>query len=74
MAKGLAFIALCAVLALAGSGCSYRAWYQGLQDRQRLECYLLQGEAEVQRCLERVNAMSYDDYARQRQQRREGPP
>ncbi len=61
-------------LVLAGAGCSYRAWYQGFQDRQRQECYQLGGAREMQDCLDQVDCMSYDDYQRLRQERRAGTP
>jgi hypothetical protein len=72
MAKRIVFLPTLAVLVLAGSGCSYRAWYQGFQDRQRQDCYHLGGQHEIQDCLDRVDSMTYDDYQRLRQERRAG--
>lgn len=59
---------------LAGAGCSSRAWYQGLQERQRQQCYLLGSQREVQACLERVARLDYDEYTRLRRERTEPAP
>lgn len=52
---------------LGAQGCTYRAWYEGLQERQRQECYQNQGEGEVQRCLDKVNRLTYDEYREARE-------
>ena len=57
------------ILCLALQGCSYQAWYTGLQEQQRQQCY--QGSmnsAERQQCLDRVNSTTYDQYDLQRKE------
>lgn len=57
---------LSACLCLFCQGCTYRAWYEGLQERQRQECYHNPNQSQVQQCLDRVNKMTYDEYKRHR--------
>ena len=52
---------------LFGQGCTYRAWYEGFQERQRMECHENRGSEEVQKCLDRVNSMTYDEYVQGRE-------
>lgn len=61
-------------LGCALAGCSWRAWYEGLRERQRQECYRESGPGAIQGCLDRVNATSYDDYQRQRERRQAATP
>ena len=60
MSKLLA--ALC--LLLAGQACTYRAWYEGFQERERQACYRSPSRDDIQKCLDRVNSVTYDDYRR----------
>ena len=55
-----------ASLAALSAGCTYRAWYEGLKEREREECYRSTNQADVQKCLDRVNGKSYDDYEKER--------
>jgi len=48
-------------------GCTYRAWYEGFQERQRLECNENRGRDEIQKCLDRVNSTTYDEYVNSRE-------
>ena len=48
---------------VVGQGCTYRAWYEGFRERQRQECYAERGQSEMEKCLERVNSMTYEEYA-----------
>ncbi len=43
-------------------GCTKRAWYEGLQQRQRQECYKNQSGGDVQKCLDNVSGTTYDQY------------
>ncbi len=53
-------------LALAATaGCSTNAWYQAMKFHAENECSR-QPPDERQRCLSRLNTMTYDDYERQR--------
>jgi hypothetical protein len=49
------------------SGCTYRAWYEGFQERQRMECNENRGQGEIQKCLDRVNGTTYDEYVKSRE-------
>ena len=49
-------------LYLTSQGCTYRTWYEGLQNRERQECYNSQSQGEAQKCLDRVNSTTYDQY------------
>lgn len=51
---------------LMSQGCTYRGWYEGLQERQRQDCYKYATEAEIQACLDRVDEKTYDQYEKQR--------
>lgn len=55
---------LCSV-GMSCQGCSYKALtsglYIGIQEEQRRKCYE-PNQSDVQRCLDRVNGMTYDDY------------
>lgn len=68
------FALLTACLCLTNQGCTYRAWYEGLQERQRQECYRLYIHGEIQTCLDRVNSISYDEYKKSRESSRKPPP
>lgn len=50
----------------AGPGCTYRAWYEGFRERQRQECNEERGRDEIQKCLDRVNSLTYDEYVKSR--------
>jgi hypothetical protein len=52
---------------LFSQGCTYRAWYEGLQERQRMECNENRGQGEIQKCLDRVNSTTYDEYVKSRE-------
>lgn len=43
-------------------GCTKRTWYEGLQQRQRQECYKNQSGGDVQKCLDNVSSTTYDQY------------
>ncbi|MBK8163078.1 MAG: hypothetical protein IPK65_08010 [Gammaproteobacteria bacterium] len=55
------------LLSLSGTGCTYKAWYEGFQDTRRQECYRLP-HGEVQSCLDNVNRVSYEQYRRERKE------
>lgn len=58
-------LAVCSCL--VSQGCTYRAWYEGLQERQRMECNENRGQSEIQKCLDRVNSTTYDEYVKGRE-------
>ena len=47
------------------SGCTSRSWYEGFQAQQRLQCDRYVERYEAQRCLEKVNQLTYDQYRNQ---------
>lgn len=53
-------------------GCSYKAWtsglYTGFKEEQKRRCYETPNQGDIQKCLERVNGMSYDEYSRYREE------
>ncbi len=59
---------LCGVVVC--QGCTYKAWtaglYTGFQEEQKRKCYDNPNQGEIQKCLERVNGMAYDDYNKYR--------
>ena len=56
-------------LCLVAQGCTYQGWYSGFQEQQRQQCYKdTINPSDTQRCLDRVNNTSYDQYKRQREQ------
>lgn len=61
------FGALVVLLPLLCMGCTYKAWYQGLQDTRRQECYRLP-QGEVQPCLDEVDRVGYEQYRREREE------
>jgi uncharacterized membrane-anchored protein YhcB (DUF1043 family) len=46
-------------------GCTTRGWYDAMKERQRIECGRYPQQYEVQRCLEKLNALTYDQYKNQ---------
>jgi hypothetical protein len=66
ISKMLAFL-LATGLCLAIQGCTKRAWYEGLQQAQRQECYKNQSESDVQKCLDNSNSTTYDQYIQDRE-------
>jgi hypothetical protein len=53
---------LTACACLLSQGCTYRAWYEGLQERQRQACYKNSSPGEIQDCISKVNSKTYDEY------------
>jgi len=68
MSRRIHFIFLFGLFLLALQGCTSRAWYGGFQENQRRDCYRYADESEVQRCLERVDDMTYDRYQTEREE------
>jgi hypothetical protein len=48
-------------------GCSYKAWYGGLQQKQRQDCYELGSQSDLQGCLQKSD-MSYEQYKSSREE------
>lgn len=66
MKRKLPAIAVGTVFLLLVSGCTYQAWFEGFKERQRQECYKHVNDDDIQRCLENVEEMSYEEYKRSR--------
>lgn len=64
---------LAAGLLLVVQGCTPRAWYEGFRERRREECYESRNQGEIQRCLEEVDAATYDRYRELRDAPRRPP-
>lgn len=50
------------------SGCSSRAWYEGLRNIERQNCYKIERTTERLECLEKVDDISYDQYQKEREE------
>ena len=66
MIKKMVLLLLAVGACWGSQGCTYRAWYEGLKERQRQECYQSPNQSEIQKCLESVNNSNYDEYMRGR--------
>jgi hypothetical protein len=66
MKNNMVVILLMACVCMAAQGCTYRAWYEGFQKQQREECYRQPSQEEIQKCLDKVNNMTYDQYTKAR--------
>lgn len=49
-------------LCFTTQGCSYKAWYEGLQENQRQDCYEQKNRQDIQKCIENLNHQSYEQY------------
>lgn len=67
MRRRVAALFLAGAGVLGGWGCAPPAWYEGGLELQRQQCYRNPNPADVQRCLERVNGQTYDDYRKARE-------
>ena len=62
------FILCVAVLvALVATGCTQRAWYEGIKQSQRNECYKEPPSAREE-CLKALDSETYEEYQRKRQE------
>ncbi len=66
MIKKMVLLLLAAGTCLGSHGCTYRAWYEGLKERQRQECYRTPSQSEIRKCLDSVDSITYDEYMRSR--------
>ena len=67
MSFRMVVLLLSACSCLISQGCTYRAWYEGFQERQRQECNENKGRSEIQKCLDKVNKTTYDEYVKGRE-------
>lgn len=54
-------------------GCTYQAWFEGLREQQRQECHKHISDDVVQRCLENVGNMTYEEYLKSREKKNKYP-
>jgi hypothetical protein len=62
MSRHIIMILLSVSCCLFGQGCTYRTWYEALQEKQRQDCYNDPRQNELQKCLGKTNSISYDEY------------
>ncbi len=48
-------------------GCTYKAWYEGLREQQRQECHKHISDDAVQRCLDNIENITYEQYMKSRE-------
>jgi len=53
------------ISAVSLAGCTSQAWYEGFQQQQRAACGRYPQQYEVQRCLDKLNNLNYDQYKAQ---------
>ena len=63
--KTIILATLLNVMVLAVFGCSTQAWYEGAKHGAQNECRS-QPPSEAERCLERLNKKTYEDYEKER--------
>ena len=68
MAKKFCALILLGYVFICFPGCSYRAWYEGLHEIERQNCYKIESPTERQECLDRIDETSYDQYEKDREQ------
>ncbi len=68
MTAKLKLLLICCICFIAVQGCTYRAWYSGLQERERQECYRYSDSSAIQECLDEVNRRTYDQYEEERKE------
>ena len=68
MSRHIILILLSASYCLVSQGCTYRAWYDALKEKQRQDCYNDPHQSGLQQCLDRANSMTYDEYKNRREE------
>jgi len=63
--RGFRLLIIC--ISLLIQGCTYRAWYEGFQEKQRQDCYQYRSQDQIQNCLDTVNGRTYDQYKKERE-------
>ena len=61
------FIGFAVLMALEITGCTQQAWYEGVKQSQRNECYKAPPAAREE-CLKALDSETYDEYQRKRQE------
>lgn len=63
----LCALALLTAFLLLPQGCTRQAWFEGLKERERQRCHSHVSQDEIERCLDRVETMRYDQYQKSRE-------
>lgn len=67
---GILIVTLSAVMVGA---CSRQAWYEGGKESARQTCYRKANNEAVQRCLEEINRLPYEEYQKEREALQQAP-
>ena len=65
ISKTLTLSAAMWLITLGASGCTKQSWYEGAKQGAENECRH-QPQTEMDRCLERLNKKTYEDYEKAR--------
>lgn len=69
LGEGWGYLRKMLLLALVSAaplaGCTAKVWYEGFQSQQRTACDKYPQRYEVQRCLDKLNNLPYDQYKNQ---------
>lgn len=49
------------VIAMLPIGCTKQAWFEGLKNREKQECYKYPNDRDVQNCLDHIGDVKIDD-------------
>ena len=67
MVKISLFLTLFISIIFVIQGCTYQAWYEGMRENQRNECYKHISDDAVQRCLDNIENITYEQYMKSRE-------
>ena len=67
MVKISLFLILVTSFSFVIQGCTYQAWYEGLRENQRNECHKHISDDAVQRCLDNIENITYEQYMKSRE-------
>lgn len=42
-------------------GCTKQAWFEGLKNREKQECYKYPSDSDVKNCLDQIDGVTIDD-------------
>ena len=58
---------LAAVLLSLPQSCTRQAWFEGFKERERQRCHSYVSQDEIERCLDHVESMRYEQYQKSRE-------
>jgi cyanate permease len=59
--------ALLAVLLFLPQSCTRQAWFEGFKEGERQRCHSQVSQDEIERCLDRVEKMHFEQYQKSRE-------